>query len=115
MSNSVLDAVEALYAALATVEGVRVHRRLGESISPPGTALSPPTLQRQAMGSDPTNATFKVAVVVAESDQAMTEALRLEPLVAAALDALPNVAVGVSEPGSWQGLDAYVITVEYGL
>lgn len=117
--NSVERALETLYAALEAVEVVRLYRDPSAVVDPPGVTVGPPTLQRRARGSDPTDATFQVAVVVPKSSRAMTELLRIEPLVVAAIDALPAGSVGDSSPGTWPagGMDlpAYLIDFEYSL
>lgn len=117
--NVIEAALEAVYEALANISGVRLYRGVGVQIDPPATAVGPPRLQRELMGSDPTTATFQVAVIVAQTEDAMVELLRLEPLVAAALDQLSNVSVGDSNPGTWPAggvdLPAYLIDVDVAL
>ena len=113
---SVQQALEDLYSALGRVEGVRPHRGLGVVISPPASVVSLPTLERGSRSTEPTNATFTVALIVAVSERAGEELLRLEQLVVDEIDTLPNVSVGTSAPGSWpvSGVDlpAYLIPVE---
>lgn len=116
--NAVEAALEDIYSALAGVDGVR-PTRFGMRIDPPATVVNPPKLLRQLLGPDPTEAEFQVAVVVAQTEHAMAELLRLEPLVAAALHSLRRAAVGVSEPGTWPAgdvkLPAYLIELAYPL
>jgi hypothetical protein len=117
--NSVEAALEAIYAVLETVAEVRLYRDPAAVIDPPGVTVGPPRLQRRARGSAPTDATFQVAVVVGKNPRAMTELLRLEPLVVDAIDALPAGSVGDSAPGTWSSggmeLPAYLIDFEYAL
>jgi hypothetical protein len=119
--NSVESALEDIYQALQTVPGVRLYRGVGVVLDPPSVVVGPPELRRELMSADPSTALFQVAVVVTENSDAMANLLRLEPLVAAAVDGLrPRVAVGVSKPGRWpsgggQELPAYLIDVDYSL
>lgn len=111
------EALEQLYAALASVSGVQVSRGVGAPLAPPAVAVGPPRLTRDVYDVAPTEATFQVGVVVAKSVYAMDELLDLEPVVAAALHDLTGAAVGDSVPGTWGGTDlpAYLIDVVFPL
>jgi len=114
------DAVDQLYAALSTVDGVRAVRGTGMRLAPPATVVGPPRLTRGRYNTvDPTEATFQVAVVVAWSEYTLDELLRLEPLVSAAIYEHTGAAVGDSSPGSWNAggvdLPAYLIDVVFPL
>lgn len=118
--TAVSEAVDALYAALATVDGVRPYRGTGVRMDPPATIVGPPRLSRGRFNTaDPTEATFQVAVVVAWGEHAGDELMRLEQLVAAALYEHTGAAVGDSTPGTWNAggvdLPAYLIDVSYPL
>lgn len=117
--NSVEEALETLWAALETVEGVRLYRDPAAVVDPPGSTVGPPTIQRRARGTDPTDATFTVALIVAKTPRAMLELIRLQQSIADAVDGLPQVSVGDAAPGTWSsgGMDlpAYLIPVEYAL
>jgi len=114
-----LEAADALFAALASVPGVPPFRGVGVTLAPPATGVGPPRLSRGAYDADPTEATFQVAVVVARTERAMDELLRLEPLVVSALYELTGAAVGDSTPGTWPSggvdLPAYLIDVVFPL
>lgn len=117
---SPLDAaVESLYGALATVDGVRPYRGTGVRLDPPASVVGPPRLTRNTMSVDPTEAVFQVAVVVAWSEYTLAELLRLEPLVSAAVHEHTQASVGDSTPGTWNAggvdLPAYLIEVLFPL
>ena len=114
-----LEAADALFAALKSVDGVPTFRGVGVLLSPPATAVGPPRIVRGAYGPDPTEATFQVGIVVARTPAAMDELLRWEPLVVAALFDLTEASVGASVPGTWPSggvdLPAYLIDVDFPL
>lgn len=114
------EAVDDLYAALGTVDGVRAYRGTGVRLDPPAAVVGPPRLTRGRYNtSAPTEATFQVAVVVGWSEYTLDELLRLEPLVSAAVYENTGAAVGDSTPGTWYAggvdLPAYLIDVVFPL
>lgn len=119
MYASVTAATDAIAAALSGVTGVRYHRQLGGLVDPPATVLPVPRLTWNGPGSEPTEATWTVGLIV---DRDGREAERLEsllPLVVAALEDLDDVVVISADPGSYPAggaeLPAYLITVEVAL
>jgi hypothetical protein len=118
--GTVSEAVDVLYEALATVDGVRPYRGTGVRLDPPASIVGPPRLSRGRYNTaDPTEAVFQVAVVAAWSERAGDELMRLEPLVAAAIYEHTGAAVGDSTPGTWNAggvdLPAYLIDVVFPL
>lgn len=118
--SAVEDAIEALYDALSGVDGLRVARGIGLRLDPPAALVGPPQLELNAIGPDPTDATFTVPVVVANTERALADLLYWAPIVIAALDQVRNVVVRRADPGSWPAgsgsdLPAYLITVEVAL
>lgn len=117
------EALAQLYAALDAVPGTRLYRGAGVTIEPPtggcATAVGPPRLQRTGMGSEPTEATFQVAVIVKKDERAFAELMRWESVVAAAIDELEDAVVRDSNGGVWPSgsvdLPAYVINVDWAL
>lgn len=117
------EALNQLYAALAAVPGVRLYRGAGVTIDPPASgcasAVGPPRLQRTGMGSEPTEATFQVAVIVPKNERAFADLMRWESVVAAAIDQLEDAVVRDSNSGVWPSggvdLPAYVINVDWAL
>jgi hypothetical protein len=118
--NAIEQAIEALYEALSGIDGLRVVRGIGVRLDPPAAVVGPPQLVWEGMGSEPTDATFAVPVVVANTEYAMADLMVWAPLVAAAVDQVQDMVVRRAEPGSWPAgsgsdLPAYLITVEVAL
>jgi hypothetical protein len=118
--NAAAEALEALYAALQGVEGLRVVRGVGLQADPPAVVVPPPNLTWNAMGDEPTDATFTVALLVSFNDRITEELLKWQPLVVAALQTVDNTVVTTAVLGSWPAgggtdLPAYLITTEVGL
>lgn len=113
------DGFDAVRLALKTVPGVRAYVLGERAIDPPATIVAPPQVQWNAMGSDPTGATFEVALVVAMNERAATQLIALLPRVVAALEKVPSGAVISAAAGTYpaapKDLPAYLITVEVGL
>lgn len=119
MYASVTEATDAIGAALSSVTGVRYYRQLGGSLDPPATVLPPPRLSWGGMGSEPTEATWTVGLIV---DRTGREAEQLEALLQPVVDALENlhdVVVTTADLGSYPAggveLPAYLITIEVAL
>lgn len=117
MAGAVADAAASLILALRGVDGVRIYDDPAATIDPPGIVLAPPTLTWDGYRTEPTDATFVVAVVVRPDARAMERLWDLVPLVAAAVDGVPDAAVRRAEPGTWTANDlpAYLIEIEVAL
>ena len=119
--NPVQEAVELLRAALEGITGVRHYRLMSGPVDPPASVLAPPALQWQALGSDPTDATFRVALVVARDDRTVDQLIALYGLVVDALDGIDGARVQVrsAEPGVYPAggveLPAYLFDVDVSL
>lgn len=117
--NVVEVAIDRLYTALGTVPGLRVARGVGVRLDPPAALVAPPQLAWNGYGSDPTDATFTVPVVVAQTERALAELMKWTPLVVEAISGVENAAVRTANPGTWASggpdLPAYLIEVEVGL
>lgn len=118
--NTVGDAADLISAALSEIDGVRHYRLRGGAVSPPATILAPPTLTWGAFGSDPTDASWVVAVVVADTERADEQLWALLPAVHVALDGLNGrISVGTARPDSYPSggtnLPAYVFDLAVSL
>ena len=117
----VQQAIDRLYDALATVDGLRIARGVGVRLDPPAVLVAPPRLRWGGFGPEPTEATFTVPVCVRADERAMVELMRWTPLVVEAIDGIEGrVAVQSADPGLWTSgggvdLPAYLIQVEVGL
>lgn len=69
--SSVIDARDALYAALRTVPKLTVYKDPGATIDPPGAVIGPPRLTWAHLTPVPTEATFPVYYVVAADEHAV--------------------------------------------
>lgn len=118
--TTVKEAAEQLEVALRTVEGVRVYRDPSATVDPPGVLIAPPRLRwEDYCAGPPTSATFVVIVMVAMDARAVEELWEWVPLVAAAIDTVPDAAVAAANPGVFNSggtdLPSYEITVEVSL
>jgi hypothetical protein len=118
--NAVEAVIDALYGALAAVDGLRVARGVGLRLDPPAALVGPPQLELNGIASEPTEATFIVPVVVADGEHTLADLMAWTPLVIAAIDAVDDAVVRRADPGSWPAgsgsdLPAYLITVEVAL
>lgn len=115
----VADAAAELAGALAGVAGVRLYTDLGASIDPPGVVLGPPALTWGGPCVEPVSARFLVAVVVAADERALPRLWDLAPLVAAAVDTVPDAVVVRADPGVWSTgtieLPCYELQIEMSL
>lgn len=114
--NPVEAALERLYAALGTVDGLLLVRGVGVRLDPPAVVVAPPRLFWDVLGGPPTRARFTTAVVVADTERAMAELMTWVLPVAAALRKAA-VSVGPADPGTWPAgggseLPAYLIPVD---
>lgn len=117
--STVKEAARDLLAALGAVDDLRVYADPGASVAPPGVVLGPPTLTWEGMCAEPTSATFLVYLVTQLDDRSLERLWDLVPLVAAAVDAMPDAVVRTASPGSFLSggteLPAYLIETEVAL
>jgi hypothetical protein len=108
-----------LFAALRTVDRLRVYEDLGAIVDPPGALVGPPRLQWEAYCAEPTTATFVVIVGVALDERATETLFELVPLAADALANVEDATVATATPGVFNSngtdLASYEITVEVSL
>lgn len=114
--SAVADIAEALYAALAGVQGVRVYRDPAAPIDPPASVLAAPSLSWDGPCHEPSTASFRVYVIVAMDDRALDRLWDLVPQVAEAVDTVPEAVVTRATPGVYTSggvdLPSYDLTVE---
>jgi hypothetical protein len=118
--NVIGQAADELSEALAAIDGVRHYRLRGGAVSPPATILAPPTVTWNGMDADPTDASWVVALVVADAERCDEQLWALLPAVYAALDGLNGrVVVRDARPDSYPSggvsLPAYVFNVDVSL
>lgn len=117
--SAVSEVADALLVALRTVPSLRASLDHGGAVSPPEAVVGPPRLAWEGYCTGPTSATFRVALVVANTDHAMERLWDLMPQVAEAIDSVPDAAVTRADPGTFSSggsdLPAYDITVEVSL
>lgn len=118
--NGVEAAIARLYEALAAVDGLRVFRGIGMRLDPPAAVVGPPRLELNSIGANPTEATFVVPVVVAQTERALEDLMSWTPRIIEALDDVDDAVVRRADPGPWPSgagtdLPAYLITVEVAL
>lgn len=121
--TSVQDAAAALRAALETVEALdkRVTEDPGQAVT--GTSLAviaPPVVSWGSFGgSEPTDATFVVHLVVPFDQYATARLYQLVEPIVSAIEASPLFSVASASPGLLQQggaqLPTYAITVDVGL
>ena len=112
--GTVREARDKLAEALAA-SGVRVLLDFGRSPDTPCLVIPLPTLTYDAFYSGPTNATFRVGLVVEAEDRTGEKLFELLPAVEQALDDAGDIALtGPAEPGSWgtPPLPCYLLTIE---
>jgi hypothetical protein len=105
----------ALESALKAVPNIRVYTSPGAVVDPPGVLVGPPALTWEAFSSDPTQATFVVYAITRADDRALERLWDLVPLVAAAVDTVPDAATTQANPSAFNDLPCYEITVEVSL
>ena len=111
---SVLAARARLAEALAT-SGVRVITDFGRSPDTPCLMIQLPTLTYDVYAPGPTDASFRVALVVTADDRTGEQLLELLPRVEQAVyDSEDAAMTGPAEPGSWgtPPLPCYLLTIE---
>jgi hypothetical protein len=114
--TAVSEARDALSGALSAVPGLRVVMDPGATIQPPAAVVSLPDLRWEAMCTDPTGATFSIAVVVKLDDRSVDRLQELVLQVAEALDSVPEAVVLTARTGTWNDqLPAYLIETEVSL
>jgi hypothetical protein len=117
--STVSEVADAIVVALRTVPNLRVSLDAGGAVSPPQAVVGPPRLVWEGYCDGPTSGTFRVALVVANTDHAMERLWDLLPAVAEAIDSVPAAAVTRADPGSFTSggadLPAYDLTIEVSL
>lgn len=126
--SAVADAAGRVLDRLTGLDGVRVEADPGASVSPPATAagdggatavLGPPALVWESGCPDPTSARWVLYVVVDATDRSLPRLWELVPVVAAALDGDPGIAVLRADPGAYLTggveLPCYEIQIEVSL
>lgn len=117
--SAVAEVSGALAAALRTVDGLRVYTDPGAVIDPPGALVGPPQLTWGGYVAAPTEARFVVVLMVAADERALERLWDLVPLVAAAVDTVPDAVVRQANPGVWLTggieLPCYEIQIEASL
>jgi hypothetical protein len=108
------DAFTRLVTTLRGVAGVRVYVDVAQSVDPPAMVVPPPTLTFDVYGPQPTEATFKVPLIVRGDSQETDDLLALLPVVAQAVHDSDDAALTAAEPGSWGSppLPCYLLTIE---
>ncbi|MFI6759365.1 hypothetical protein ACIBF5_09515 [Micromonospora sp. NPDC050417] len=116
--NAVTKAAADLLTALGTVPDVVAYGDPGESVRPPATVLGPPALTWESLSASPTSARWLVYIVVPAEERALDRLWELVPLVAAAIDQLPDAVVIRADPGAFLSgaeLPCYELTIEVAL
>lgn len=117
--SAIAKASQALAAALRTVPELRVYTDPGASIDPPAALVGPPQLTWEAYDVAPTGARFVVVLMAAADERALECLWDFVPLVAAAIEAVPDTVVRQANPGVWltggTELPCYEIQVEASL
>lgn len=117
--SAVSVVADALLVALRAVDGLRASQDHGGEVNPPEAVIGPPQLVWEGFCAGPSTATFRISLVVANTDRAMEVLWDLLPTVTAAIDTVPDAVVTRADPGSFtsggSALPAYDITVECSL
>lgn len=118
---TLMEATQTLMAAAATVTGVSVHRgdRTG-TMRTPAVVVSLPTVTWSAYCPDPTEAEFRVSLVVALDEYAMDRLMELLPLLHEALEGTgatvtQALAVPFDSPLGSAGLASYELVTTFPL
>jgi hypothetical protein len=112
---------EALDAALRGVEGCRVYEDPGATFDPPALVVIAPAVVWDGYRQVPSEATFTVLLAVKKDERANQRLRQLRPLVAAAIDSVPDAVLVRAIPGSTGpigsggALPAYLFEVECAL
>jgi hypothetical protein len=117
---SVESAVNALSAALADVEDLRVYTDPGAALDPPAAFVGPPVLSwTGAPGGEPNLGQFLVILTVAQDDRSLPRLWSLLPSVVDALESVTDAVVISAAPGTWRtgavDLPCYEIKLEMSL
>lgn len=110
---SVLDARARLVDTLRAT-GIRVTTDIGLSPDPPVLIVTMPSLTYDAYVPGPTEASFKLPLVVPADDRSGDQLLSLLPVVQQVIYDSDDAALTGAEPGSWGSppLPAYLLTIE---
>jgi hypothetical protein len=117
--NSIQQARAGLADALDQIEGLRVHRELGDVVDPPAVMVSLPRVRFEGPPGEPTHATFTVPLFAARDGDVSDNLAEWLPVVAQRIEEL-GAPVTAAEPGTWPAgggveLPAYLIEVEVAL
>lgn len=117
--NSIQQARAALSEALDGIDGLRVHRELGDVVDPPAVMVSLPRVEFRGPPGEPTHATFTIPLFAARTGDVSDELAGWLPVVASCLENI-GVPVTAAVPGTWPAggsveLPAYLIEVEVAL
>lgn len=111
--STVLEARDRLAATLAT-SGLRVSTDMGRSADAPCLVVTLPSLAYDVYGPAPTEATFKVPLIVSSDDRTGDQLLTLLPAVQQVIHDSEDAVLTGAEPGSWgtPPLPCYLLTIE---
>lgn len=118
MTDDLVTVQARIIAAGASVEGVRGYSDPAAQFAPPALLVSPPRLTWTTDGLAP-QAQFLAFLMVKVDDRAIETLLRLLPLVAEAIDDVPDAVVREAFPAVWRTgtteLPSYEIQIEVSL
>lgn len=105
------DATRALAAAVSAVPTVRGYAELSPDADPPAVVVGPPRLTFEGFGNDPSAVEFIAYLVVPRDDRAIERLYDLLPQVVAAINSTDDFTVTSAEPGGFNELPAYELTI----
>lgn len=111
---SAADAFNELQLVLAGVSGVRVTADMAAKVDPPFLVVTPPKLTYDAYRPSPTEASFRVPLVVAGDERAAERLLDLLPAVEQVIYDSESAALTDAVAGSWGNppLPCLLLTIE---
>lgn len=111
--SAILAARDRLAETL-TASGIRVSTDMGRSADVPCLIVTLPTLTYDVYSPEPSEASFKVPLVVAADDRTGEQLLTLLPVVQQVIHESDDAALTGAEPGQWgtPPLPAYLLTIE---
>jgi len=114
--GAIADARTALADALRTVPSIRVYTTPNARVDPPGAVLSLPDLEFEAYCTEPTKATFSIALVAKLNERAVDVLEELVLSASTAIEAVESAVVLTARIGAWDDqLPAYELEVEVAL
>lgn len=118
MNDDTLDTADLIRAAVRSVEGVRVYDDPAATVTTPAAIVGAPQLRFEGISSQPTRATFPVAVMVDNNKASVNKLLKLVPQVVEAIrdqvidaEILEEITPAVIQIGNVD-LPGYMIFVE---